>query len=101
MRIESQIFPQTLVESSKPLEKKDVTSKSFGENPTKDESPGVASSSFVSSGTYSVSSLKAAVDYHVKFLSVAENNMRAIQHPPTIPKMLLDHFNGLQEKAIE
>ena len=99
MRIDSLALTQSLIESSKPLEKKEVTPKIVKENSSAEESGPLTLSTFGSSGTYSVRSLKAAVDYHVKFLSVAENNMRAVQHPPTIPGVLLEHFNGLQKEA--
>jgi len=99
MRIDSPLFPQSLIESSKPIEKKEVTSKDSRENLQSEESLPLAFSPFGSVGTYSVSSLKAAVDYHVKFLSVAENNMKAIHHPPTVPQVLIDHFKGLQKEA--
>ena len=95
MRIESQVIPQSLIESSKPLEKKDIESKDSREIPSSNESQPLSLSHFGSTGTYSISSLKAAVDYHVKFLSVAENNMRAIQHPPTIPQALIDQLKKL------
>jgi hypothetical protein len=97
MRIENQVFPQSLLESSKTHDKKDVTStNSRDQSVSADELPVSASSSYGSVSTYSVSSLKAAVDYHVKFLSVAENNMKAIQHPSRIPQVLIDRFKGVQ-----
>jgi hypothetical protein len=100
MRIESQLVPQTLVESSKPLDKKEIKSKDSGEDSSSDASIFSSPAPFGSSGTYSVSSLKAAVDYHVKFLSVAENNMMAVNHPPTIPRALIEQLNRLQNQAV-
>lgn len=100
MRIDSAVFPQSLVESSKPLGKKDVTSNDIRDNRAAEESQTLTVSSFGAGGTYSINSLKAAVDYHVKYLSVAENNMKAIQHPPTVPKGLIDYVNGLQTEGI-
>ena len=98
MRIENQVFPQSLLEPSKTYDKKDVTSiNSREQSVPADELPVSASSAYGSGGTYSVNSLKAAVDYHVKFLSVAENNMKAIQHPPKIPQVLIDRFKGVQK----
>ena len=94
MRVEGQVFPQSLVESSKPLDKKDISSKNSSEDPASDDSQLLTLSPFGTGGTYSVNSLKAAVDYHVKFLAVAENNMLAVNHPPTVPAEVLDHFKG-------
>jgi hypothetical protein len=95
MRIESPLLSQTLVESSKNIEKKELNL----ESPKKTDAQDVDAQAFVpsplaSSGTYSVASLKSAVDYYAKFLTVAENNMQAVQHPPTIPKSILDRLNG-------
>jgi len=100
MRIESPVLPQSLIESSKQLEKKDLKLKDSGGIQPSEESQPLAFSPFGTGGTYSVTSLRAAVDYHVKFLSVAENNMKAIHHPPTIPSELLDRLNGLQKEAV-
>ncbi|MBN2317542.1 MAG: hypothetical protein JXR49_00605 [Acidobacteria bacterium] len=99
MRIEGQVFPQSMVESSKPLEKKEIKLNNSEEDPDSEESQSLKLSPFGTVGTYSVNSLKAAVDYHVKFLAVAENNMRAVDHPPTIPREIMDHFNGLQQES--
>ncbi len=99
MRIESQISPQSLAESSKPMIKKGLKDRNSGENPVSEESQLLALSQFGPGGIYSVRSLKAAVNYHVKFLAVAENNMIAINHPPTIPREIMDHFNGIQRKS--
>jgi len=100
MRIEGQVFPQSLVESSKPLEKKEITENISREDPASGESQTLILSPFGTGGTYSVNSLKAAVDYHVKFLAVAENNMLAVNHPPTIPDEILDHFKGLRTGSV-
>ena len=99
MRIEGQVFPQSLVESSKPLDKKQITSNISKEDPDSEESQPLTLSPFGTSGTYSVNSLKAAVDYHVKFLAVAENNMMAVNHPSSIPREIVDHFNRLQQES--
>ena len=99
MRIEGQVFPQSLVESSKPLEKKEIVSINSREDSDSEESQPLTLSPFGTGGTYSVSSLKAAVDYHVKFLAVAENNMMAANHPPTIPREIMDRFKGLQQES--
>ena len=94
MRIEGQVIPQSLIESSKPLDKKEISSVNSKDDPASDDSQPLTLSPFGTGGTYSVNSLKAAVDYHVKFLAVAENNMVAVNHPPTIPSEILSHFNG-------
>jgi hypothetical protein len=96
MRIEGQVFPQSLLESFKSLGKKEIDPDKSEQDSANDDSQPLTLSLFGSSGTYSVNSLKAAVDYHVKFLAVAENNMMAVNHPPTIPREVLDHFNGLE-----
>jgi len=94
MRVEMPVVPQPLVESPNNIEKKELKPSRVGE-----EKPDEGSQSFVpsplgSSGTYSVSSLKAAVDYYAKFLTVAENNLQAAHHPQKIPQMLLDRLNA-------
>lgn len=99
MRVESALTPQTTfdsanVESAKTIDKKEVAPSSDG-GPTADEIRPHIPFAFGSTGTYSVSSLRAAVDYHAKFLTVAENNMEAVKHTSTIPKEILGRFNGL------
>jgi hypothetical protein len=95
MRIENAVLSQSLVESTKTIEKNELKSESAQKiNSQEEETQSFIPSPLVSSGTYSVASLRAAVDYYAKFLTVAENNMRAVQHPPTIPQALLDRLNG-------
>ena len=98
MRVEMPLVPQSLVESPKSLEKKELTA----DNPSnpKQDNPAEESLSYFSSplglgGTYSVSSLKAAVDYHAKYLTVAESNVQAAQHAATIPREILDRLSRL------
>jgi hypothetical protein len=96
MRVEMPVVPQSLVESPKSLEKKDLTS-----NAPKDSQPVEESQSFLPSPlgfsrTYSKASLRAAVDYYAKFLTVAESNLQAAQHPSTIPQVILDRLNKQQ-----
>ncbi len=94
MRIENGYIPQSLVESPKTIEKIDVTTvcdKKVSENEN--------SASFIplplsSGGTYSVASLKSAVDYYAKFLTVAESNIQAAHQTAKIPQALLDRLNG-------
>jgi hypothetical protein len=91
MRVEIPSSPQPSIEASKVIEKKEVT-KSVSMDQDEEKQ------SFVptppgSGRTYSVSSLKAAVDYYAKFLTVAENNIAATNHPPRIPQAILDRLN--------
>jgi hypothetical protein len=94
MRIENAVISQTLIEASKTIEKKDVTpvgEKTLTENEEVDPFIPLP----LSSGrTYSVASLKSAVDYYAKFLTVAESNMQAAQPTNGIPQALLDRLNG-------
>ncbi len=92
MRVDMPLVPQSLVESSKAIDKKELTNNNSKENEPAGESQLFFASAFGSSGTYSVSSLRAAVDYHAKFLTVAESNLQAAQHAHTIPQAILNHF---------
>jgi hypothetical protein len=94
MRIDSALLSQSPIESSKPLENKEVTSDSAKQNMLLEDSGSFIPSSLGSSGTYSVRSLKAAVDYNAKFLTVAESNLQAAQHTAMIPQAILDRLNG-------
>ena len=92
MRVEIPLSPQPSIEAPKVPEKKDLTktvSTGLEEELTSSvpASPG-------SSGTYSISSLRAAVDYHAKFLTVAQNNIEAANLPPRIPQSILDRLNA-------
>ena len=93
MRVDSQFVPQTLIESQKVIEKKDVNSNISGER-TAEESQSFVPSPFGSSGVYSPSSLRAAVDYHAKFLTVAQNNLAAANHATTLPRAIIDRLRG-------
>ncbi len=92
MRIETPYLPQSTVESPKAIEKKDFT-KSVPTGPDGEEQSFVPSP-LGSGGTYSISSLRAAVDYYAKFLTVAEDNIQAANHPPKIPQIILDRLKG-------
>ena len=94
MRIENTVVPQALVESAKTIEKKELTNSQSSET-TAEESQSFFPSPFGFSRTYSPASLKSAVDYHAKFLTVVENNMTAANHPTTIPKWILDRLNAV------
>jgi hypothetical protein len=94
MKIESALISQSLIESSKPLEKKEVTSDGDGKNTLAEDLKSFVPSPLGSSGTYSVRSLKASVDYYAKFLTVAESNLQAVQHSAVIPQAILDRLNG-------
>lgn len=95
MRVEMSSLLKSLTELPKAIDKKEVTSATQKEN---ENSAGEAQvfipSPIGSSRTYSPASLRAAVDYHVKFLTVAENNLRAAEHSSGIPQALLDRLNG-------
>ena len=93
MRVESSLVQQPLIDSTKVAETKEVKANNASNPETVEEPSPFSASPFSFSGTYSPTSLKAAVDYHAKLLTVAENNMEAVNHPPTIPKGLLDRFN--------
>jgi hypothetical protein len=95
MRVESPLVPQSLIESPKAVDIKEVANNfSPGELDGPEDSSSYFPSPFGSSGTYSISSLRAAVDYHAKFLTVAENNMQAVNHPAAIPQLILDRLNA-------
>ena len=92
MRVEMPAVQQPLVESPKNIEKKEHKSIGIEEEKPEEESQSFVPSPLRSGGTYSVSSLKAVVNYYAKFLTVAENNLQAAHHPPKIPPILLDRF---------
>jgi hypothetical protein len=94
MRIETALLSQPTIESSKQLEKKEVTSDSASQNTVSEDSQSFIPSQLGASGTYSVRSLKSAVDYYAKFLTVAESNLQAVQHSAVIPQVILDRLNG-------
>jgi hypothetical protein len=94
MRVEMPSVPQSLIESPQNIDKKENESCRIEEEKPLEEAVSFFPSPLGSSGTYSVSSLKAAVEYHAKFLTVAENNLQAAQHPPQIPQLILDRLNG-------
>jgi len=94
MRVDIPLLSQSLIEASKVPEKKDVT-KSTPKEPS-EESHTFVPSPLGLSGTYSLSSLRAAVEYHAKLLTVAENNLEAANHPARIPQLILDRLNAKQ-----
>jgi hypothetical protein len=100
MRIENPVISQSLIESSKAIDKKEVTSACQKEDQAVEEPGSFVPSQLGSGGVYSVSSLKAAVDYHAKFLTVAESNTRASHHTSAIPQRLLDRLNGRQDSVV-
>jgi hypothetical protein len=95
MRVENAVVQQPLVDRQKITEKKDFSLSTPDRREPLQESveplPFIPSP-FGSSGTYSISSLRAAVDYHVKFLTVADSNLEAASHPPAIPKRIIDQL---------
>jgi hypothetical protein len=94
MRVEMPLMPQSLIESAQNVDKNELTKKRLQENKPAEESQSFFPSPLGFSGAYSVASLRAAVDYHAKFLTVAESNLQAAQHPPRIPQAILDRFSG-------
>jgi hypothetical protein len=94
MRVDMPLVPQTLVESPNNVEKNELTSNNVKDGESLEEDQSFLPTPLGSGRTYSVSSLKAAVDYHAKFLTVAESNLQAVQHPPGIPQPILDRLNG-------
>ncbi len=95
MRIDTTSVPQSLVESPKTIEKKEFNNSESSGN-SLEESMAFLPSPPGSSRTYSLSSLKSAVAYHAKFLTVAENNIAASNHPSSIPQGILDRLNAVK-----
>jgi len=94
MRIETPSVAQSQIESPKSIDKKELTDNNLTENPAADDSAPFIPSPLGSSRTYSLSTLKAAVDYHAKFLAVAESNLKAVNHPSSIPQGILDRLSS-------
>ena len=94
MRIEAPSVAQTQIESPKAPDKKELTEDSPKESTTLGDPEPFIPSPLGSSRTYSLSTLRSAVDYHAKFLTVAESNLKAVNHPSSIPQGLLDRLNS-------
>ncbi len=94
MRVESPLVQQSLVDSPKPIENTELETNNSSIGESTEEPLSFASSASGSSRTYSVSSLKAAVDYNAKFLTVAGSNLEAADHGSTIPKAVIDYLSG-------
>jgi hypothetical protein len=92
MRIETTSVPQSLVESTQLVDKKELIGNDSSNNSV-EESASFIPSPLGSSRTYSLASLKSAVDYHAKFMTVAENNLTAANHSGAIPRGILDRLN--------
>jgi hypothetical protein len=95
MRIENAVVSQSMIDLAQNIEKKENTKGSdskVAENNSDSET--FIPLPFSSGGTYSVNSLRSAVDYYAKFLTVAENNVQASQQTGKIPQALLDRLNG-------
>jgi ATP-dependent protease HslVU (ClpYQ) peptidase subunit len=90
MRVEFSSVAQSQVESAKTIDKKEIKGGDSTGNTALEESSPFIGFSLGSGRTYSLSSLKAAVDHHAKFLTVAESNMAAVNHAAVIPRELLD-----------
>lgn len=94
MRVDMPAVAQPLIESRQAIEKKELTVDSQNGNREIDESQAFFPAPLGFRNTYSLASLRAAVDYNAKFLTVAESNVQAAQHAPTIPRLILDYFNA-------
>jgi|WetSurMetagenome_2_1015567.scaffolds.fasta_scaffold633883_1 hypothetical protein len=94
MRIEMPAVSQPPIESPKPIEKKDLTVSNASGAEQPEELQAFFPSPLGLARTYSVSSLRSAVAYHAKFLTVAESNVQASQHASLIPKTILDYFKA-------
>ena len=94
MRVDSPLASQSLIDSPKVIENNEVTAQRSGDRESQEDASAFVPSPFGSSGTYSLSSLRAAVDYNAKFLTVAENNMEAVNHAATIPRAIIDRFSA-------
>jgi hypothetical protein len=94
MRIEMPVVSQSPIESPKSIEKKELTSIDSSGASEPEELRALLSSPPGLAGIYSVSSLKAAVNYHAKLLTVAESNVAAAQHGSMIPPAILNYFNA-------
>ena len=93
MRVDNALVSQPLIDSNKIVEKKPVSSNGSLTEESGEKGFSYIPLPFGTSGTYSPSSLKAAVEYHAKFLSVAESNLQAVNHASTIPKAILQRFS--------
>ena len=91
MRVENAYVQQPLVDLPKTIEKKDLGSPDSTAG-SLEEPPPYIPLPFGSGKTYSLSSLRASVDYHAKFLTVAENNLEAVKHPARIPRSIIDRL---------
>ena len=92
MRIETPSVAQSQIESPKSVDKKELKDRNLSGNTAADDTAPFIPSPLGSSRTYSLSSLKAAVDYHAKFLAVAESNLKAVNHPSSIPQGIRDRL---------
>jgi hypothetical protein len=94
MRVESSLVQQPLIDSTKVAETKEVKTNNTSNPETAEEPSPFSTSPFSFSGTYSPSSLKAAVDYHAKFLTVAGSNLEAANHAARIPREIIELLSG-------
>ncbi len=93
MRVDFTSIPQSQIESAKTIEKKEIKATLPGNIIEAEESQSFIPFALGSGKTYSMSSLKAAVDYHAKFLTVVESNLAAANHAAMIPRAILDGLN--------
>ena len=93
MRIDFASIPQSQIESAQTVDKKEIKVTEPGNAADAEEAPSFIPFALGSGRTYSLFSLKAAVDYHAKFLTVAESNQAATNHAAAIPRGILDSLN--------
>jgi hypothetical protein len=93
MRVELTSIPQSQIEAPKTIDNKEINGSDSGNDTAMDELQSFVPFPIGSGRTYSLSSLKAAVGYHAKFLTVAESNVAAVNHPAMIPQEILDRLN--------
>jgi hypothetical protein len=94
MRVEMPVVLQSPIDSPKSIEKKELTAGNSNGANEPEETQAFFPSPLGLGRTYSVSSLKAAVNYHAKFLTVAASNVQAAQHDSMIPQSILNYFNA-------
>lgn len=94
MRVEMPSLARSMIESSKAIEKNELTTEDSSRNHPDQDAQSFIPAPLGSSHTYSLASLKASVDSYAKFLTVAESNLNAASHAPTIPRAILDRLNG-------
>jgi hypothetical protein len=94
VRVESPLIQQSLIDTPKQIENNVLKSDSSVDTEPVEEASPYAAPLLNPSGIYSPASLRAAVDYHAKFLTVAGNNLEAANHAATIPRAIIERLSG-------